>query len=42
MEKEKLKLSYEIAELKVLRFSEEDIVTTSGYGTEGEDDLGWT
>ena len=42
MEKEKLKLSYENAELKVLRFSEEDIVTASGYGTEGEDDLGWT
>ncbi len=45
MEKEKLKLLYNGAELEILRFETCDIVTTSG-GTEaggwGGDKQGWT
>ena len=42
MEKEKRKENYEAADLVILRFSSHDIVTASGYGEEGDDDLGWT
>ena len=42
MEKEKLKQPYESADLKVLQFGSNDIITQSGYGGEGDDDLAWT
>lgn len=43
MEKEKLRLPYEEADLAILRFSSCDVITTSGnYGSEGDDNQGWT
>ena len=43
MEKEKLKSPYESAEVMILSFGAHDIITDSpGYGTEGDDDQGWT